>query len=198
MEATRRRIFALFARLLDYPAPDLPRAVAECRKLVASYRPEAAPPLAAFASFVAEAPLGRLEEVYTATFDLDTFSDLDATCYPYLGHHLLGESHKRSAFLVGLAERYRTHGFAVPRGELPDHLVVVLRFLASCPDEELADEIVEEALAPALRRMLGGEGGLDPQPSGKAAYLAALRALLAVCEPGPQQARRREYHKEVA
>jgi len=193
--AIPRRIFALFADILDYPRGDLAATVLECRALVARRRPAAARLLDGFAAFASATPPGRLEEIYTGAFDLDTLSDLDATCYPYVGHHLFGESYKRSTFLLGLAERYRAHGFSPPPGELPDHLVVVLRFLASCPDEELVDEIVEEALLPALRRMVGEEGGLDRQPSGKAAYLAALRALLVVLESGPAREAARERAK---
>ncbi len=182
VDATRKRLLSLLADILDYPGEGLTGRVAEAQALLAA-ESEAARLLDAFADFVAVTPPGRLEEIYTGAFDLDTLSDLDATCYPYVGHHLFGESYKRSTFLVELAERYRTHGFAPPPGELPDHLVVILRFLCACPDAGLAEEIVTEALVPALRRMVGDEGGLDPAPTGKGAYLAVLRALLVLLEP---------------
>lgn len=192
VDAARTRLLSLFADILDYPGDGLAGRVAEGRALLAEEEPEAARLLGAFADVVAATPPGRLEEIYTGAFDLDTLSDLDATCYPYVGHHLFGESYKRSAFLVGLAERYRAHGFAPPPGELPDHLVVILRFLAGCPDQGLVDEIVDEALLPALRRMVGEEGGRSARPSGKAAYLAALRALLVLLEAWQRPGARRE------
>ncbi len=149
----QRRVWQLFAELLSYPRAGAPEgrplvaAVRECQALVAPHVPEAAALLEAFGDFVAEMPPGRLEELYTSTFDLDP------TCHPYVGYHLLGESYKRSAFLVGLKERYRAHGFSVPTGELPDHLSILLRFLAVCDDPVLSSEIVHEALLPALARM---------------------------------------------
>lgn len=171
-----RRMLELFAEVLDYPEVEIAEAACECEQAVRAEVPEAAALLAEFRAFAAERPLGELQELYTAAFDLDTLSDLDATCYPYVGHHLFGESHKRSAFLVELAERFRAHGFTVER-ELPDHLVVLLRFAAACPDDELVGELVHEALVPALERMTGDAGGIEGPQSGRRVYLRVLLAL---------------------
>jgi len=171
-----RRVLGLFAGILDYPEAGIVETARACEELIRDDAPEAAALLAEFSSFAAERPLGELQELYTAAFDLDTLSDLDATCYPYVGHHLLGESHKRSAFLVGLAERFRAHGFEAGT-ELPDHLVVLLRFAAACPDDELVDELVDDAIVPALERMTGGAGEIEGPQSGRRVYLRALLAL---------------------
>ncbi len=120
---------------------------------------EAAALLRRFGGYAAVTSLGELQEAYTLAFDLDSLSESDPTCYPYVGHHLFEENHKRSAFILGLLERYREHGFADDTGDLPDHLVIVLRFLARCDDDELVAETIDEALLPALARMLGTVGG---------------------------------------
>ncbi len=170
---TERRLFLLFADLLDYPGPRVAEAASECQALVAPRSREAAALLGRFRAFAEQTPLARLEEVYTGTFDLD------AACHPYVGYHLFGETYKRSVFLVGLRERYRKIGYT-DGGELPDHLVVVLRFLAVTDDAILAEEIVREALLPALDRMAGGkdadpeEAGHEPKPKH---YQPVLRAL---------------------
>ncbi|HLI58092.1 MAG TPA: molecular chaperone TorD family protein [Solirubrobacteraceae bacterium] len=170
---TRARALALLADLLDYPRPGLAAAARACRDLVARESPDAAASLASFADVVAATPPGRLEELYSGVFDLD------ASCYPYVGHHLLGESYRRSRFMVGLAERYRAHGFEAA-GELPDHLVVVLRFLAAHPGSELAEELVAEALLPALAKMTR-EGGAHGHPYAR--VLEAVRAVLSAFWP---------------
>jgi len=152
--AIQRRIWQLFAEILSYPhanlkSPTRPLTVAvrECEALLAPYAPEAAAWLGEFGDFTKETPPGRLEEIYSSTFDLDP------SCHPYVGYHLLGESYKRSLFLVRLKECYRAHGFGEPPGELPDHLAIMLRFLAVCDDPVLTGELVHEALLPALERM---------------------------------------------
>ena len=184
MRKVDRRLLALFAEALDYPEDGIAETARECEQAARDDAPVAVVPLAEFAAFVAERPLGELQELYTAAFDLDTLSDLDATCYPYVGHHLFGESHKRSAFLVGLAERFRAHGFTVER-ELPDHLVVLLRFAAACPDEELVGELVDEALLPALERMTGGAEAIEG-PQSRRVYLQVLLGLRLTLEAAEQ------------
>lgn len=150
--AAERRLFERFAQLLDYPQPGLVEAARECEALVSLDEQrgrEAAALLHAFRTFSEVTPLGRLEEVYSSTFDLDP------ACHPYVGYHLLGESYKRSAFLLELKARYRAQRFDVPESELPDHLAVILRFLAVNEDAGLAAELIREALLPALDRMMG-------------------------------------------
>lgn len=182
-----RQVARLFAEILDYPRPGLLEAVRECEAFVAARYPEAEALLGGFRAYVEKTPLGELEEVYTGAFDLDTLSDFDATCYPYVGHHLFGESYKRSTFLLELNERFRAHGFSAGT-ELPDHLVVLLRFLTLCEDPALVDEVVRDALLPALERMVGdeGNGGSESKRgAGRQAYLTVLRALRFVLEPRP-------------
>lgn len=174
--AIGRPIFRHFAVILDYPDAGLAAAARACAVLLAPINAEAAALLGAFRAFAEATPLGRMQEVYTGTFDLD------ATCHPYVGYHLFGESYQRSALLVGLKERYQAHGFSTGN-ELPDHLVVMLRFLAVCPDTDLAIEISRDAVLPALRRMLGehdqpdepADGAMPPNLSNGSATRIELR-----------------------
>ena len=183
----QRRVLDLMAGMLEYPQTDLTEPVRECQGLVSLDNPEAAAHLREFHDFVAATPLGRLQEVYTGTFDLN------AACDPYLGFHLFGESYKRSAFMVELKQRYRAHGFTISNSELPDHVAVVLRFLASCDDTTLAGEIVHEGLLPVLQKMVGKSDEVDPEAgdeagegerpeltAGRKVYTQVLQALLLV------------------
>ena len=101
----------------------------------------------------------------------------EPTCYPYVGHYLFDESHKRGAFILELRKRFRAHGFE-DSSDLSDHLVVLLRFLAVCTDETLADELVDDAILPALARIgsLQRTGTSNPG-SLRTAYLEVLSAL---------------------
>ncbi len=177
-DESRRHLVGLLADLLDYPQPSLSVTARECRELVADASPSAASLLDAFAADVEATTTARMEELYSGAFDLDTLSEFEATCYPYVGHHLLGETYRRSRFMVGLLERYRAHGFEVAGGELPDHVLVMLRFLVCCDDDELAEELVGEALLPALARMTrdGEEAKLEGE-GGRRVYLRVLEAV---------------------
>lgn len=167
--------------MLAYPYEPPEAAALACAGDVREVNAEAARLLEEFASLVAETDHGMLQEHYTRTFDLDTMSRAEPTCYPYVGHYLFDESHKRGAFIVGLRKRFRAHGFA-DESDLADHLVVLLRFLAVCEDEELSDELVDDALLPALAKMAVAAGP-DAAAAEKAAatvrdaYLGVLHAL---------------------
>ncbi len=172
-----RWLFRLFASLLDYPVDGIDQVAESC---VAWLRdePEAAALVEAFATFAADRPLGELEEHYTRAFEMNPFSSL------YVGYHLLGESYKRSLFLIGLRERYDAEGFT-PAVELPDHLCVMLRFMAQSPDWNSIEEMVREAIVPVLDKMMGQAAGSEdeavqeaPEPSAYRGLLQALRLVL--------------------
>lgn len=171
-----RELVLAFADVLSYPHSPIGECVRVCQELAHGESDEAADLLGRFGVFAESAPLGELQEAYTLAFDLDSLSESEPTCYPYVGHHLFEENHKRSALIVGLLERYREHGFDGAADDLPDHLVVILRFVAMCDDDELVAETVDEAILPALARMLGTVGSAEPV-NGRQRYQQVLSAL---------------------
>lgn len=140
-------VFRFFSDLLVYPQTDLSKRVREGEALVASEYPAAAVLLNEFHEFMKDVSLGRLQEIYTSTFDLD------ATYHPYVGHHLFGETYKRSAFMVGLKERYKTVNLDIG-SEVADNLSMILRYLSLSDDVEEIEAIIHEALVPALEKMI--------------------------------------------
>ena len=172
----RRALSRSFAEVLSYPHASPVEAARRCADVAGTESEAAAALLDAFVSLAEETPLGTLQEEYTRTFDLDTMSRSQPTCYPYVGHYLFDESHKRGAFILGLKKRFRAAGFE-DDSDLGDHLVVLLGFLGVCDDETLASELVDDAILPALRRMAIASGTADERASIRGAYLGVLRAL---------------------
>ena len=171
-----RALVLAFADVLSYPHSPIDDEIRACEELARDESEEAAVLLRRFGAFAEVTPLGELQEAYTLAFDLDSLSESEPTCYPYVGHHLFEENHKRSALILGLLERYRAHGFDADPDELPDHLVVVLRFVAMCDDDVLVAETVDEALLPALARMMGTVGSAEPV-NGRQRYQQVVNAL---------------------
>jgi nitrate reductase delta subunit len=145
--ARRAQILGLFADILDYPAPGLVPKTAECAALIGAAQPEAAALLESFRRFAEETPLGKLQEVYSGFFDLNSI------CHPYVGYQLFGENYKRSMFLIGLKNAYRAEGFEASASEIVDRLSIVLRFVAHSKGGEEIDELLNRGLLPALARM---------------------------------------------
>ena len=86
------------------------------------------------------------EEIFLKTFEIQ------AICHLEIGYVMFGEDYKRGLFLAGMKEehRKREHDCGL---ELPDHLSNVLGLFSCLDDEELAKDIAEFALIPAVRSM---------------------------------------------
>ena len=117
------------------------------------------------------------EELYTATFDVTP------ACVPYVSIHLFGEENfKRGEFMAALSARYAAAGFET-RGELPDHLAVLLRFLAQT-DEVERRELVRFCLLGPLGKMIAALAEENPYH----ALLEAVREVLVATYPDMQPA----------
>lgn len=158
-----------FAALLCYPTEGVKGIATESASRLEEVRPQAVAPLQSFIRFLDENDPVRVEEVYTATFDLQ------AHCHPYVGYQLCGESQQRTMFLMKLQELYRQHDFA-QSGELPDHLSEVLRFIGTTTDQGCRWEIIQDGLLPALAKILNGMEN-ENQPYGE--LMKALQLFLA-------------------
>jgi nitrate reductase delta subunit len=132
---------------------------------------------AAFAPAVAALSQDEREELYTATFDVTP------ACVPYVSIHLFGEENfKRGEFMAALSARYAAAGFET-RGELPDHLSVLLRFLAQTGEAERR-ELVQFCLLGPLGKMIAALSDENPYR----ALLEAVREVLTAAYPELQPA----------
>jgi nitrate reductase delta subunit len=142
--------YASLARLLDYPVGK--ERLAEDTAVVSAFleneRLDCA--IAPFAAFVAASPLATVQEAYVATFDFNP------TTAPYLGHHLFGDNQKKGGYMIGLKQEYARHGFTPTGNELPDHLPMVLEFLAHLARENrngTRQPFIAESVLPGLERL---------------------------------------------
>jgi nitrate reductase delta subunit len=101
--------------------------------------------ISGFLDYAASQPLLRLQENYTAAFDLNPSTTLNMSC------HLSGDGRKRAALLARLQQGYRRAGYEGPADDLPDFLPAIVELLAVCRDE---------AILVLFRRCLAGLHGL--------------------------------------
>jgi nitrate reductase molybdenum cofactor assembly chaperone NarJ/NarW len=109
--------------------------------------------LAPFTEFVARSSLATLQEEYIATFDFNPALAL------YLGHHLYGDNQKKALYLIDLKQEYRRYSFAPSTTELPDHLPLVLEFLAHLSrnvEDEARQAFITNRVLPGMDRLLTG------------------------------------------
>ncbi len=135
-------LYSLLAEAFCYPAPGRIEALEEGLAGLAASPARTA--LLAFIGRIQALPLGEWEELYTRTFDLSP------AIAPYVGFQTWGESYPRGAFMASLSRELQGHQVDLG-GELPDHLIPVLRYLEVAPQP--LPELVE-ILEPAIQRML--------------------------------------------
>ena len=147
--------------LISYPGPDMRAVLPEVRAIVAGY-----PGLLALTdNLIAMDPLDA-EERYVGLFDRSRQLSLN------LFEHIHGESRDRGSAMVDLIDTYRAAGFDPVTSELPDHLPVLLEFLASQPAAE-----AQEVLAGAAHVLRALTERLKRRNSAYAAVPATLLQL---------------------
>jgi nitrate reductase delta subunit len=127
--------------------------------------------LRAFVNEIGRLELGEWEELHTRTLDLSPLF------VPYVGHVTWGENYRRGAFMAEL-QRAQTAAGVDQAGELPDHLVPVLRLLAagSVIPSDLIDVLPEAARS--MRRELREADSHNPYRHLLSAAIAAIEANL--------------------
>jgi len=168
----------LFADLLDYPTLATSLNAGHCYQRLHQSQPDAAAFLESFYYTTENRTLEQMQELYTITFDMQP------VCYPYIGYQLFGESYKRGAFMAQLNEAYHVSGYSGGT-ELPDHVSVVLRFLAQDTarrDEEFGRALLSEGVIPALKKMVEALGRQVENP-----YSSVISALLLVFTNTPEK-----------
>lgn len=124
-----------------------------------------------FTAAVSELELGEWEELHTAT------CDLSPQFVPYVGHVVWGENYRRGEFMADLKVDMEAHGVEL-RGELPDHIEVVLRYIDALardgaePREDLM-EVLPDAVA-SMSHTLAKASSKNPYRHLLAATAAAV------------------------
>lgn len=135
------RTFKALSALLSYPSADLQQAIPEIQQAITSesiLRPAHVAGLQPLMQDLAKGDLFDLQEEYVLLFDRSRTLSLN------LFEHIHGESRDRGGAMVDLLETYRAGGFELAGPELPDHLPVLLEFLATQP-MAVAQELLADA-----------------------------------------------------
>lgn len=136
---------------------------------------------------IATGDIYELQETYVGLFDRSRTLSLN------LFEHVHGESRDRGGAMVNLVENYRAAGFEPASSELPDHIPVLLEFLAMRPFGEVREVLADAAhiLEVLQTRLTRRESIYAPvfaallQISGATADQEAVAELLAVKDDDP-------------
>ncbi len=176
--------------LLSYPTAELQDAKDE---LIAALQQGDLLPAGSIAQMsalidqIAAGDLYELQEIYVGLFDRSRTLSLN------LFEHVHGDSRDRGPAMVDLVENYRAAGFEPASTELPDHIPVLLEFLAMRPIDEAREILADAAhILEALQtRLTRRESIYAPvfaallHISGEVADKAALAEMLAIKDDDP-------------
>lgn len=143
----KAKVYNLLSLILDYPhSENYKQIVQECINALKENNNKEAFLLGKFYKFIENMSLEEMQEFYTHTFDIGAFAPL------YIGYHLFGESYERGKILVALRSIYKVKNIA-EKGELPDFLPTVLRFMAIYNTDESEKEIVQKYVIPGMQKI---------------------------------------------
>lgn len=150
------RTLKALSLLLSYPTRELQAAMPEIGgvlaaepRLTAAARRDLRP----LVESLRDDDLYDIEERFVMLFDRSRTLSLN------LFEHVHGESRDRGGAMVSLVETYRAGGYDPATSELPDHLPVLLEFLATRPADEARETLADAAhIFEALRERLARRG----------------------------------------
>ena len=128
MKENQRKIYKTISILLQYPDNALLRCVPELEFYVKSMpSSKAKSAIKEFIRYLKSQSMIRLQENYTAAFDMNPSTTLNMT------YHLYGDGEKRAGMMARLQQVYSDAGYDCAANELPDFLPLMLEFSAECP-----------------------------------------------------------------
>jgi nitrate reductase delta subunit len=125
MTDEKRYLLKVLSILLQYPDDEFILSLEELKEAVEQIpHVEQCQSCVNFLDYLGNTSLIRLQEEYTARFDLNP-----ATCLN-LTYHRWGDARERGRALVDFHQLYETAGYECATGELPDYLPLVLEYLS--------------------------------------------------------------------
>ncbi|BCG63090.1 MAG: nitrate reductase molybdenum cofactor assembly chaperone NarJ/NarW [Methyloprofundus sp.] len=136
------QVYKVLAVLLEYPRKELVENWDEMQQIVAALPNLAEEDKSSLTDFIASAAdlsLTKLQAQYVDSFDMTAENSL------YLTYHLFDEQDRdRGPALIELSELYKSTGFEINDGELPDYLPLILEYVSTMDDASSAHAFLQQ------------------------------------------------------
>ena len=135
-------VYKVLAVLLEYPRKELVENWDEMRQLVSTLPnlgDEDKSKLTDFIEWASALSLTKFQAKYVDSFDMTAENSL------YLTYHLFDEQDReRGPALIELTELYKSTGFEISDGELPDYLPLILEYVSTMDDTASARAFLQQ------------------------------------------------------
>jgi nitrate reductase delta subunit len=136
------QIYKILSVLLEYPKKDLTDHWDELNQLineVPDLSAEDKKILSGFTQWASSLSLTKFQAEYVDNFDMTAENSL------YLTYHLFDEQDRdRGPALIQLSELYKSTGFEIGDGELPDYLPLILEYVSTMDDKASAQAFLQQ------------------------------------------------------
>ncbi len=136
------QLYKVLAVLLEYPRKELVDNWDEMQQLVSELtdlQVEDKSRLTDFISWASDLSLTKFQAKYVDNFDMTAANSL------YLTYHLFDEQDReRGPALIQLSELYKSTGFEISDGELPDYLPLILEYVSTMDDAASAQAFLKQ------------------------------------------------------
>lgn len=136
------QVYKIISILLEYPTKDLVEHWDEIKQLISelsNLTDEDNKILCGFIQWASSLSLTRLQAEYVDNFDMTAENSL------YLTYHLFDEQDRdRGPALIELTELYKSTGFEIGDGELPDYLPLILEYVSTMNDQVSAQAFLQQ------------------------------------------------------
>ncbi len=136
------QIYKILSVLLEYPKKDLTDHWDELNQLINELPDLSAEDkkiLSGFTQWASSLSLTKFQAEYVDNFDMTAKNSL------YLTYHLFDEQDRdRGPALIQLSELYKSTGFEIGDGELPDYLPLILEYVSTMDDKASAQAFLQQ------------------------------------------------------
>ncbi len=136
------QVYKLLSILMEYPSKDLVSHWDEINQIISELpglANEDKNRLTGFIQWASGLSLTKLQAEYVNNFDMTAENSL------YLTYHLFDEQDRdRGPALIELAELYKSTGFEIGEGELPDYLPLILEYVSTMDDPASAQAFLQQ------------------------------------------------------
>ncbi len=136
------QVYKVLSVLLEYPTKDLTAHWDDMNHLInelPNLSAEDEKILRGFTLWASSLSLTKFQAEYVNNFDMTAENSL------YLTYHLFDEQDRdRGPALIELSELYKSTGFEIGSGELPDYLPLILEYVSTMDDEASAHAFLQQ------------------------------------------------------
>ncbi len=136
------QIYKILSVLLEYPKKELTDHWDELNQLInelSDLSSEDRKILSGFTQWASGLSLTKFQAEYVDNFDMTAENSL------YLTYHLFDEQDRnRGPALIQLSELYKSTGFEIGDGELPDYLPLILEYVSTMDDKASAQAFLQQ------------------------------------------------------